>query len=163
METRVRKLIHTTILIVVIVLPSKAQLQEAISSSGGNFNSSSYIVSYTLGETVITTLNQENLILTQGFQQTRLIVTAINEMEGLTISINAYPNPVKDHLQITISEEPPNGSSYELFNIHGELIVKSQLNGRTTKVDFQSLVSSMYILRVIGNKQELKTFKIIKQ
>lgn len=157
------KIIFVVFLSILFVVTVKAQQQKVISSSGGNLKSSNYSVSFTLGEPVIKTFGQNNLLITQGFQQSKLVVTAISQIKNLSINIQAYPNPVSNYLHLVSSEKLSPGSSYQLYNMNGACITEKKLEDLVTEVEFQSLVSATYFLKVIQNNKILKTFKIIKQ
>lgn len=159
MSLTIRKTWYTLVLIVWMVFASYAQKQEVISSSGGHLTGSRLSISYTLGETVITTQNNNDMMLTQGFHQSQLVVTALDEMKGLSITINAFPNPVNDYLNVVTSKLLPQGSFYQLFNMYGELIRRADFEGTNTEVEFRSLVSATYLLTVNGKNQILKSLK----
>ncbi|RIJ46833.1 T9SS C-terminal target domain-containing protein [Maribellus luteus] len=142
---------------------SSAQIQSVTASSGAYLQGQNVTVSYTLGETIITTLEKPDLKITQGFHQTNLLVTAIDELEKLTIKIEAYPNPVNDNLNLAISEILPTETSYELYNSFGRLIIRKKLDALNTRISFQNLAPGVYILRVSKEATALKTFKIIKK
>lgn len=142
---------------------SSAQIQSVTASSGAYLQGQNVSVSYTLGETIITTLEKPDLKITQGFHQTNLLVTTIDQLKKLAVKIEAYPNPVSDNLNLVISEMLPAETSYELYNSFGSLIIRKKLDALNTKISFQNLIPAMYILKVSQDATTLKTFKIIKK
>ena len=52
---------------------------------------------------------------------------------------------------------------YQLYNLNGRLIESKILTGEETTISMQELIPSSYILKVFGEQEELKTFKIIKR
>jgi hypothetical protein len=163
MNLKIPKFFIVLNLAAAIAFSANGQLQDVTAASGGYFQGNSVSVSFTVGETFISTLGNSNLMVTQGFQQPRLYVTAVNEIIGLTVNIQAFPNPVTDYLKLVTSEPLQRGSSYQLFNMNGSLVEEKQLGGSITEISFQSLVSATYLLKVTQNAQTLKTFKIIKK
>jgi hypothetical protein len=151
------------LLVTFFVNRANAQLQNVTATSGGNFTGSTYSISYTLGEPVISTLAGTNLLVTQGFHQPRLIVTALGEIMGLSVNIKAYPNPATDFVHLETSGNLSPGSLYQLYSLNGSLIAEKQIDALLTEISFQSLISSTYILKVIQHSQTIKTFKIIKK
>ena len=147
----------------IALLPGNAQSQEVTATSGGNFQGSVHSISYTIGEMATTTLDGGGIILTQGFQQPRLIVTAISELVGITYSIKAYPNPTTDVVNLSTDQELPAGSLYQLFDMNGSRMDESQLDGLVTEISVEALVPAVYLLKIINSNQTLKTFKIIKK
>jgi len=140
-----------------------AQPQQVMATSGGQFTGKATQVSYTLGETAIQTMQGKILILTQGFHQPNLWVTAIDEIKGLTFKIQAYPNPVTDFINLTTDSDLPSGSSWQLLDIGSRLLNSGQIVGITTQISFEQLVPAVYILKVNSKSKILKTFKIIKK
>ena len=144
-------------------LAEEVRAQTVTASSGGNFEGSKVAISFTVGELVTTTLHGNNSITTQGFQQPNLVITAIDELLNLSIKIEAYPNPVTDLIKLSVDNELPDESFYQLFDIKGSLLEKKRLNGLLTEISFESFVSATYFLNVTDGTQTLKTFKIIKK
>lgn len=151
-----------TLFLLGLVHVVNGQLQEVVATAGGSYRGCHISVSFTLGEVGVLTLENEERIVTQGFHQPKLVVTAINESADLTINIQAYPNPVTEYLHLVTSEILPTGSTYQLFNISGALVEEKPLEGTTTEIKFQSLVSATYFLKVVQGEQTVKSFKIIK-
>ncbi len=139
-----------------------AQVQQVTASSGGILEGDTRQVSFTVGETVVKTHEGQQIMITQGFHQPMLWVTAVDEMEGITFQIKAYPNPATDIVKLTVNEELPIGSSYQLYDMHGGLISTKKIEQLTTEVPFQQLVPASYFLKVVSEDKILKTFKIIK-
>ena len=115
-----------------------------------------------MGESIVKTLEKTDVKVTQGFHQSTLKVTVIDELKGLPISIMAYPNPVVDEIKLEVGKEVPSGATYSLFNMKGEIVSQDILEGLITKISFQSLISAAYLLKVNQGTKTLKTFKIIK-
>ena len=144
-------------------MQGKAQLQEVVSSSGGYFQGNETSISFTVGEPVVKTLQSETMMLTQGFQQARLIVTEVNDFGGRTYEIKAYPNPTTDFVHVSTNKELPTTSYYRLSDINGSLIDEKSVDGLTTEVSFQQLIPAVYFISIINHNQVIKIFKIIKR
>lgn len=149
-------------LVTLFVIQANGQLQNIAATSGGNYTGSTYSISYTLGEPVIRTLTSTNLMVTQGFHQPRLIVTALNEIMDLSVIIKAYPNPATDFVHLETSGNLSPGSTFQLYSMNGSLIEERKIDGLLTEISFETLISSTYILKVIQRSQTIKIFKIIK-
>ncbi|HAO28852.1 MAG TPA: secretion protein, partial [Chryseobacterium indologenes] len=54
------------------------------------------------------------------------------------------------------------GSEYQLFDAQGKLIRKDVVTQSKSELNFSSLPSAMYIIRINQNGENIKTFKIIK-
>ena len=97
------------------IIQSFAQLarHDVIATSGEFFSNSTYSLSWTLGECVTETFTATGNTLTQGFQQSKFVVTSINQLTIEGISVKAYPNPVSDLINISVKTE--NGIQKPVF------------------------------------------------
>lgn len=121
--------------------------QEVICTAG----SSQY--EWTLGESFIFSSNS----LSSGFQQGNLIVTTINNIK--TVKISVFPNPVIDILNIKCDAE--NELNLTLIDISGKVILTTSFNDNFN-INFSSLSKSSYILK-INTDTETSIHKIIKK
>ena len=137
--------------------------QQVVSTSGATFLNSHGSISFTIGEGVAQTLTKGGKTLTQGFHQTNIFVASIQEFKGLDFAISAFPNPTTDLVYLRVGKENLSGLQYLLFDISGKLISQKNLESHESTVPVQFLPVGSYVLQVLDGKQELKTFKIIKQ
>ena len=139
--------------------------QHVISSAGGYDVSGDISLSWTLGELVITTVESAggDLILTQGFQQSKLIVEGIEINPDLGVEVTVYPNPASDILNIRFSEALNGETMIYLSGPDGRLIYnESLLPGVLIKeIIMQKYPAGTYFLR-IQNGNKLNVYKIIK-
>jgi hypothetical protein len=136
--------------------------QQVVSSSGNYYNNYSGSISYTVGEPIIETFSEENYILTQGFQQSNLIVTAINELPGLNFEISVYPNPATEIVKLKIGKESSARMQYMLYDLNGKLLLQNKLAGIETEIPFNDFSPSEYLLIVFDQDKEVMSFKIVK-
>ena len=137
-----------------------AQPQEVVSSAGGAFENNSGSISFTLGECITSTFSSSGIILTQGFHQPKLVIIDNQPIRPLDIEIVAYPNPAKEFVILKI--EKSQEFSYVLCDMMGRIIEKKEIVSTETEIDFKTLEPSTYILKVFKNKEDVRTFKIIK-
>ena len=136
-----------------------AQPQQVISSAGNMFEHSSGSISFTMGECITITCCSETNILTQGFQQSRLVIIDIGPPREQQIEISAFPNPANSY--VILKTENYQGLTYTLYDLTGRIIEQNGLYRTETTIDFSSLVPSTYLLKV-NNQEELRIFKITK-
>lgn len=136
-----------------------AQPQQVISSAGSAFENSSGSISFTIGECITNTLSSPAMILTQGFHQPKLVIDNLTD-KLFDMDIVAFPNPVKEFVILRIEEF--RGCSYALYDLTGRVIEKNEIFSSETEIDFNILMPSAYVLKVINNRKEIRTFKIIK-
>lgn len=74
-------------------------------------------------------------------------------------NFSAYPNPVKDVLNVTYSTEI---SSIRVINMIGQEVISKNINATSTQVDMSQLSAGTYIVNVtVGDN--VKTLKVVKQ
>lgn len=143
------------------VLQTTAQ-QQIIGNSGGNIRSEYGSLSWTIGEPVIKTIKGNNCFLTQGFHQSNLIITEIEDSPSLSYKINAYPNPVSTTLIIHIDNPNIPNMSFSIISSSGSVVKSGQIYDFNTSVPVQELVASIYFLKIYDKNKSVKTFKIVK-
>jgi hypothetical protein len=137
--------------------------QDVISTNGGSCKSAAFQLDYTIGEPVIETLSSSSNTLTQGFQQSNLIVTAIDQIAIGAIDLKLYPNPVVDELMLETCNLSQEKLLLKLFDISGKLILQKNLKQTVEKIDMQAYRKGNYLLIVYtGNEIPLQSFKVIK-
>lgn len=160
---------HTKITVCIALLLGLASMgthaQEAIPASGGNATGSGGSISYTIGQITSSSNSGTNGAVSEGVQQPYeiLIITALDLANEISLSFSAYPNPTTDFLTLEIDNIDAVNYSFQLYSLNGKLIETADLSERETTISMQNLLPSSYILKVIGEEKEFKTFKIIKR
>ena len=163
------------ILLFLLLLPGfsliwgQVQLNPTVISSAGGYTETADIsLAWTLGELAVSTLSTTDMILTQGFQQPFLLdINAIDDPE-FNWSVNAYPNPVSEILNLRFNIDKTMDLQLELYDITGKKLVIKMLpsimpGGRET-LDFSGFRDGIYILKITSEKQKVrKIYKIQKQ
>lgn len=150
------------ILVLTTSVSVKAQQAEVIATSGDFYENSSGSLSWTLGEVVIETLSETNFILTQGFQQSKLTVTAINDLQTSGIELSVYPNPTNSFLLIEVKTDKQRDLLLSLFDLNGKLILQKKITGSKQTVNMQNYKPATYILKVTEGNKEIRTYQIVK-
>jgi hypothetical protein len=159
---------HKSILIIILAVSgfnvAALQGQESVAASAGNFTGSGGSVSYTIGQVAYSALSGTDGSVVQGVQQPYEIsvVTSVENPEEITLNWIVYPNPTRNTIKLSIESPDFENMSYRLFDNNGKLIQDMKIEREETDISMNNLVPSIYFLRVIKNKKELKTFKIIK-
>jgi hypothetical protein len=144
-----------------LLLSNYVCAQEVISSSGSSLENSTNQLSWTLGEPVIETFSDGKSVITQGFQQSKLSVTAIDQISENLYGLKVYPNPVSSALTIEVSEVEKFNLS--LFDLNGKLLIKKEVEKTVETFDMLNFIPGSYFLTVSsGNGKHLQTFKVIK-
>ena len=133
--------------------------QDVISSQGDTYNDSFASIEFTIGEIVTNTETDGTNDLTQGFHQTNWSFVNIQDHVQDYQAI-IYPNPTEDFLNIKVSLYED--VSYVLYDEMGKLILKGLLSSEQTALEVNQLATGRYSLILSNNKENLKTFNIIK-
>lgn len=70
-----------------------------------------------------------------------------------------YPNPVKNTLNLSYSE---NISDVSVYNLLGQQVIAKAVNANQSQIDMSHLTSGTYMVKVTSNSQ-VKTIKVIKE
>lgn len=159
------KLILAMMTVIPFVGLSQSITPQVVSSAGGEFFSDEAGLTWTLGESVSTTLMSDEHMITQGFQQTWLLITEVVDRTAFaTMQVTVYPNPTAHMLHIRMDGQYPEMEAL-LSDMNGKEIKRQrlQVEYRTTSMDLSGLAMSTYLLRVSSLDEKLqKTFRIIK-
>ena len=144
-----------------LVLYGQSQPQQVVAGAGGSGGNGDTFIEWTLGEPVISTMASGNLMLTQGFQQPELTVTAIKTMDGLLFTVEAY-NPTGDLLMIQVDNTESRDFQYVLYDMNGKVLEKKDLAGTVTAIGMNSHPAGIYLLKITQLDKEIKMFEITK-
>ena len=152
-----------TVLLLGIAFIGNAQTteREVVSSGGDFYSNGTGQLSTTIGEPVIATVSGGGNELTQGFQQSRITFTGIEDHQPDFV-MNLFPNPTSEFLTITV-EKIRDNLSFAIYTIEGKLILEDEIKVVKTKLNIASFVKGSYLLKVTDNNQLMKTYKILKQ
>lgn len=151
------------------LLSSNTTAQEIhphILSSAGNLNQSTTMsIEWTLGELSITTISGPSTMITQGFHQPRLVVTAIYETIENFGKLNVYPNPTSDQVTLNMEFDKKIAVQVDLTDSQGRKIIKRLYFGQNVNdiVSLRDLPNGTYFVSFsFDNNYFKKSFKILK-
>lgn len=151
----------TYLFLLLTAITGLAYSQEILTSAGGNFETSGVFLSWTLGEPVIETFSSGNNNLTQGFQQTKLVITPVFIL-ATAKNIKVYPNPTIQFVFIEPGNFAPDNSIAELFTFDGKQLNQTKITGPRTKIDVSKYPNGTYFLKISNGETLLNSFKLIK-
>lgn len=152
------------ILFCVLMTGIGAFAQSAVTASGGEASGNSGNLSYSIGQTFCSTNAGTSGQINEGVQQPYEIydVTDVQSAISEVISLSAFPNPTSDYLTLRIESDYIEGLDCTMYNISGKEIMQQQIGSSETSIDMQSLPPATYFVRVTKGKNEVKTFKVVK-
>ena len=134
--------------------------QSAVATAGGEATGDGS-VSFTVGQTVFTTVANENGSISQGVQQA-YVITEETGIEITQIQLRAFPNPTSDVLNLQINGGDFKNVSYALYNNTSKLIDKGTVNGSDTQISMGAYKAGVYFLEVKADGKTVKRFKVVK-
>jgi hypothetical protein len=157
----------TLLLLLTITLGCSANSQVSspqIFSTGGNhLQNASAQISFTFGEALTTTLNSSpNSILTQGFHQTNLTVSSIDEINNV-FSFSYFPVPVSSNLVVSSSNYTKQ-AVVNIYDANAKLVASQVFENSKSQFDLSQMASGNYFVTIENNNQLLskRTISIIK-
>lgn len=143
---------------------TQVNAQETVVTSGGNATGTNGNVSYSVGQTLYTTITGTTGSVAQGVQQPFEIQTVLGaENFNINLQLSVYPNPTTNWLQLDIKNYSFEKLGYQVFDSNGKLVLQSKISTETTTINMENLSTNIYLLKVLDNNKEMKTFKIIKK
>ncbi len=137
--------------------------QVAVSSTGGNIAGTNGSVSYTIGQIAYSTQTGSTGSVAQGVQHPyEIYLLSGTQFSEIQVSIVAYPNPTPNVLIIDIENQEINTMRYVLIDIQGREIAAAAITDTKSLLQLGNLPSASYILKILKQSNEIKTFKIIK-
>lgn len=130
---------------------------QVIASAGEHFDNGTVQLSWTLGEVMIDTYDNGTNILTQGFHQTELTVTSIEENLS-NIRLNLYPNPTSEFLNIELGNNDKD-INLQLFDMSGKLIHRDVITAYTNKfvLPMNAVATGKYLVQMQSEDGQMNT------
>ena len=153
---------HYLLILLILLCATSLQAQEVVTTAGSYGETTSGSLSWTVGEPVIETITNGTNTLSQGFQQSKLAVTAINDLKFPGIELSVYPNPTNNYLTIEVKTDKQRDLLLSLFDINGKLILQKKMAGNKQTIKMQNYKPATYILKVSEANKEIRTYQIVK-
>ena len=128
-----------------------------VNSSGGVISNSTHSLEWSLGELAVSTLANQNTLLTQGFLQPG---TTTVETEDLfdESRLLIFPNPVSEWLNLQTDVQDI--ETVAVHDILGRLVLQTKFQ---PSIDLYLIERGTYMISLLGSQQQLlHSFKITK-
>lgn len=130
------------------VLSAQSIATSVIAAQGQVFSSASHRLAFTTGEAMTETFQNSGTVLTQGFHQPKLVVTALTEPLADLVDISYWPNPTRDILHVKLPESSQEPQKLELFDLRGKFLQQKEVRpGETLEIDLTTYTAGIYFLR----------------
>jgi len=111
------------------------KLSPSVTSTAGNFYQNPALsISQTVGELCLTKTYFNNLILTQGFQQPEIIISAIQNSGDEMQELSVYPNPSDTYIHVITHFNDFDDCIMDISDVHGRIIDHQILNNSIQSV-----------------------------
>jgi hypothetical protein len=121
--------------------------RQVVASAGGEAFAAGKSFECTLGESIIATVDNGSIVLTQGFQQPEKITIGVSEIAEAS-GLRIFPNPTSAELHLQFSA--PSGTVFQLqvINAAGQLVQTLPKTDDSTdsQVDCRSFAPGTYFL-----------------
>lgn len=142
------------------LLSASVNAQSVISAQGNSYSNASNTIDFTIGETVTATTSNGTNDLTQGFHQTNLVITSVEDLDA-NFSVNVFPNPTSELVNVTVDKFE--GLTLNMFDAAGKLLKQVTLNQSQTSIRVSEYANGTYLLTLTHQKdKKIKTYKLIK-
>ncbi len=146
------------LILTITVLSVQFSNAQKVIASGGDFQiANGLMVSSTIGEPVIETFSGNGIILTQGFQQPKLTIVSIQNIDS-NFSTEIFPNPTTT--SVTVETTGVSKLEYQLLSLSGEIIRHHKINSNIENIDMSFLPANTYLLKIFSAEGKLS--KVIK-
>ncbi len=136
--------------------------QSVIATSGGGGTVGNMHIDYTVGEAAISTLENDSMVLSQGFHQPFYRITAIKET-FLHGTVSVFPNPTTSILNVKFENLVLKDIVVSLYDAEGKIISTARVDNAISQMDLSNLPNGYYILTVMDNvNQNINSYKILK-
>lgn len=137
-----------------------AQKEGVVVTGGDYFNNSNGSLTWTCGEIITEAFTNDEVSLTQGFNQSNLILSIDEKSENIDFKISAFPNPTNDF--VTIKSEKNEKLNYQLFDLKGNLLKQDSKGKLNQEITVKELSTGIYFIKIYNENQKSKTIKIEK-
>ncbi len=119
-------------------------------------------LSWTIGESLVESYGEEDLLLLQGFNETEDYITAITDDSFGEAGIMVYPTKTSDFVNVIFTEAPENDYRGEFIDMGGKVVLSVVLDAITNEINVKEFSYGMYLLRIISEDQLVIEAKIVK-
>ena len=151
------------IIVFVFFFSGNIYSQTIISSAGKTSSNDNFIISWTLGETLVATLQNENTNLTQGFHQPLMVEISPASLEDdMVLDMVAYPNPTYD--KVLFKGGDPTGTYHlRLVDKLGRVLEQKSVPSDQLELEMGRYNNGSYLIEVVEDKSEKRViFNIVK-
>ena len=159
---------RTTLIIFLLCVAVATFAQSAIVPVGGDAQSNSGSVSYTVGQIAVqTSANYDGSVsVAEGVQQPYEIqAVGVDNYPQIALDAVVYPNPTEDLAQLQLNgfEIPDDGLRAILYDGKGKQLQTLTVTDDLTSFQIGHYATGTYYLELRDGRRVLKTFKVVRK
>lgn len=138
--------------------------QNGMGITGGECESDSFRVSYSVGQIVFEATETDAYYISQGLQHPLVFLyTDIIESEISEAELLVYPNPAGENLYLSMNRHEFKDLSFKLFDMQGRILMDERIERNISRISVKQIQAGIYILKVYQDTQEFTSFKVLKK
>ena len=151
------------VLLTLLCITFQSQAQSVMATTSGEGMVGSTQISYTVGESFVTTIANDSTLVTQGFHQPYYYTVTAMEESLPSGTVTVFPNPTSSVLNVQFEDTHLEKYSLSLYDLSGRRILSEKIKTGLWQTDLFNLSNSLYILTVTDLKNnKTNSFKIFK-
>jgi hypothetical protein len=166
-------------------LSAQSVQNKVTSNAGGSYEKPTAQLEFTVGEPFVSILTRNGYSISQGFHQPAITIVPVRLSEdgelvevgegynaetitagkrsSSSASLDIYPNPTSDFVNIRINGTHPGKGRVLLYNTGGQLVHDTRFVGGFVSIEFSAEPAGNYILHLIDDIGKLSgSYKIVK-
>jgi hypothetical protein len=145
-----------------VALPCLAQ--ENTVAAGGDIVSTNGSMSFSVGQVFYTHHNSPDASKNAGVQQPiEFFTVSIGKNAISDVEMHVFPNPSIRNVTLQIKDFDGKERQLRFFSLTGSELFRQKIQSSETTLELENYATGSYLLRVEDeNKQEIKTFRIVK-
>ena len=156
------------LILLLIMTAANVFAQSAIVPVGGDAQSNSGSVSYTIGQIAVQSVanNNGSIAILEGVQQPYEIMTVgVDEYPQIVLNAVVYPNPTENIAQLQLNgfEIPADGFHASLYDGNGKMLQSVTITDDPTTFQIGQYATGTYYLELRDGRRVLKTFKVVRK
>ena len=145
------------------LIPTLFSAQENTVASGSEITGVGGTVSQSIGQVSYISASNNSVTVSQGVQQVYLITdeTGLGE-KRISLEATAFPNPTSGGLTLKTEQIDFSDLNYSVSDLNGRILREEKIISSPTSIPLDQLANGSYFIAVYKNKQQIKSFKIVK-
>jgi hypothetical protein len=135
--------------------------RQVIGSAGTVFSNNNISMSFTVGETMVSSYNNGSHWLTEGFQQGLFDpISSVDQVDFIDIGVSLYPNPFMENFNLVFEEGEAQDFDVIVLNMLGEMVNVNRINmgQKVNPIGLRLSLNKKWQSKWFANKQDFGKF-----